>query len=214
MSESTWRACNNCGKPIMFGSLYYVCSVSTCNRKRRPLRFCTVDCWDAHLPDANHRSAWAVEETAPTEAEAAVESRRVGSDPGRGSGGRGSVGSGDRRSDEGPRIRRLPPAGPRGTRGATSRSDPFARRPVARQAPSSAPGRAPSVPEEPDDGILVVASKLQEYIRLRSGGMSTSAGVLRILSDHVRRLCDHAIVEADHDGRRTVMDRDLPPRRR
>ena len=62
---STWRRCNSCEKPIAFETIYYVCSVSTCNRKRNPLRFCSVDCWDAHLPIVNHRSASAVEERAP-----------------------------------------------------------------------------------------------------------------------------------------------------
>lgn len=60
-----WKTCNICKKPIDFGAIYYVCSVSTCNRKRTALRFCSVDCWDAHLPDARHRSASAVEERAP-----------------------------------------------------------------------------------------------------------------------------------------------------
>jgi hypothetical protein len=65
MSESIWRECSNCKKPIRHGQKYLVCSVSTCNRKRNSLVFCTIGCWDAHLPDANHRQAWAVEETAP-----------------------------------------------------------------------------------------------------------------------------------------------------
>ena len=65
MSESIWRECSNCKKPIRHGQEYHVCSVSTCNRKRNSLVFCSIDCWDAHLPDANHRRAWAVVETAP-----------------------------------------------------------------------------------------------------------------------------------------------------
>jgi hypothetical protein len=28
--------------------------------------FCSVSCWEVHLPDANHREAWAVERRAPT----------------------------------------------------------------------------------------------------------------------------------------------------
>jgi len=65
-----WRACSNCKKPIRFGSVYWVCSVSTCNRKRTSLVFCTIGCWDAHLPLANHRSAWAEERQAPAGPEA------------------------------------------------------------------------------------------------------------------------------------------------
>jgi hypothetical protein len=63
---STWRPCNMCKKPIAFGATYWVCSVSTCNRLRTRLHFCTVECWDAHLPGARHREAWAEEETAPS----------------------------------------------------------------------------------------------------------------------------------------------------
>lgn len=57
--------CTMCGKPISYGGVYYVCSVSTCNKKRLPMRFCSWDCWDAHLPDARHRNASCIEERAP-----------------------------------------------------------------------------------------------------------------------------------------------------
>ncbi len=67
-----WRSCNICKQEIPFQSKYYVCSVSTCNHKRTGLVFCSVDCWDAHLPDARHRDgAGAIEEKAPSRAEAA-----------------------------------------------------------------------------------------------------------------------------------------------
>ena len=65
----TWRSCSNCKKPIGFSQIYYVCSVSTCNKKRGGFVFCSVDCWDAHLPFARHRSSSAVEERAPTRAQ-------------------------------------------------------------------------------------------------------------------------------------------------
>lgn len=68
MSES-WRPCSVCKEPIAPGAVYWVCSVSTCNRKRTALAFCSVDCWEVHLPDANHREAWAVEKRAPTAAD-------------------------------------------------------------------------------------------------------------------------------------------------
>lgn len=64
-SESQWRRCNACKRPIALGSRYWTCNVSTCNRKRTGLVFCSVTCWDVHLPGANHRAAWAVEQTAP-----------------------------------------------------------------------------------------------------------------------------------------------------
>jgi hypothetical protein len=65
----TWRRCSACKKDIPLASVYWVCSVSTCNRKRTGLVFCNVDCWEIHLPTERHREAWAVEERAPTEPE-------------------------------------------------------------------------------------------------------------------------------------------------
>ena len=50
---------------IAWGGVWYRCSVSTCNKKRLPLHFCSPDCWDAHLPDANHRGPLCIEERAP-----------------------------------------------------------------------------------------------------------------------------------------------------
>ncbi len=56
--------------------------------------------------------------------------------------------------------------------------------------------------------ILVVASKLKNYIRSKSG-MNTSSAVIEALSGKVRQLCDQAIDNAKRDGRKTVMDRDF-----
>lgn len=64
-----WRKCNSCKKPIGYSGKYYVCNVSTCNRKRTGLVFCDVSCWDAHVPMMNHRESWAEERKAPTLAE-------------------------------------------------------------------------------------------------------------------------------------------------
>lgn len=70
MSESApWRRCSACKKPIALGAKYWVCNVSTCNRKRTGLVFCTLDCWEVHLPTAKHRKSWALERVAPTRPE-------------------------------------------------------------------------------------------------------------------------------------------------
>jgi hypothetical protein len=61
-----WRRCSSCKKEIGFTRTYWVCNVSTCNRKRTGLIFCTTSCWDVHLPLMNHREAWAEERRAPT----------------------------------------------------------------------------------------------------------------------------------------------------
>jgi hypothetical protein len=163
----TWKACSSCKKDIAYRAAYYVCSVSTCNRKRTGYAFCSVDCWDAHVPVLNHREAWAEERTAPpppaaepppTPEPAAAPGRR--------------------------RIVR-----PSGTR--------------ARQSPDLSPVT--------DKEVLVVASRLKNYVRERSGDMSTSAEVLDILSDLIRQQCDDAIRRARRDGRRTIKGRDFKP---
>ncbi len=56
--------------------------------------------------------------------------------------------------------------------------------------------------------VLVVASKLKNYIRTKSG-MNTSSAVMSALSAKVRELCDQAIERAKSEGRKTVMDRDF-----
>ncbi len=56
--------------------------------------------------------------------------------------------------------------------------------------------------------ILIVASKLKNYIRTKSG-MNTSSTVIEVLSNKIRQLCDQAIDHAKQDGRKTVMDRDF-----
>ncbi len=66
---TTWTKCNACKKPIGFKSIYWTCSVSTCNTKRNTLKFCSVSCWDSHVPVYNHRNAWALEQTSPSREE-------------------------------------------------------------------------------------------------------------------------------------------------
>jgi hypothetical protein len=61
-----WRPCSSCKKPIKYSSRFYECSVSTCNRKRTGYVFCSVGCWERHLPGARHRDAGAVEKQSPS----------------------------------------------------------------------------------------------------------------------------------------------------
>jgi hypothetical protein len=67
--DSTWKRCSTCKRPIGFRAPYFACNVSTCNRKGTDFAFCSVACWDAHVPVLRHRNAWAEEKTAPTAAE-------------------------------------------------------------------------------------------------------------------------------------------------
>jgi histone H3/H4 len=56
--------------------------------------------------------------------------------------------------------------------------------------------------------ILVVASKLKNYIRSKSD-MNTSGSVMAVVSDRIREMCDQAIENARNDKRKTVKDRDF-----
>src|SRR5437667_297332 len=55
---SFWKRCSTCKKELPFVSTYWACNVSTCNRPRTALAFCSVACWDAHVPMLRHRDAW------------------------------------------------------------------------------------------------------------------------------------------------------------
>ena len=158
--EDRWRRCSACKESIRLGARYWTCNVSTCNQKRTGLVFCTVSCWEVHLPTANHRETWAVECTAPLEPEAPT-----------------------------------PTSGPK--------PEKRGRRRIVTGTPP------PSAPADRPEEILIIASRLKDYIR-GSSGFNTSEKALGPLSRIVRRACDEAIENASRDGRRTVLDRDIP----
>jgi hypothetical protein len=60
-----WRYCSSCKKAIDFNQKYFECSVSTCVGKRTGYVFCSLFCWERHLPGAKHRDAGAVEKISP-----------------------------------------------------------------------------------------------------------------------------------------------------
>jgi hypothetical protein len=157
-----WRRCSICKTEIDFERAYWVCNVSTCNRKRTGLVFCSVSCWDAHLGFENHRESWAVERRAPSREE---EARATGAS-----------------------------------------SAPRPRRRIVRSAASEKAPRRNDLPRD----VLIVASKLKEYVRAASG-MNTSDRVMSVLSDRVRALCDQAIRNARRAERKTLLDRDFEP---
>ena len=152
-----WKRCSSCKEGIGLRQTYWVCSVSTCNRKRTGLVFCSTDCWDAHLGFVNHRESWAEERTAPDSAAQAT---------------------------------------------ASAKSQRAPRRAIVRDLAPNLGSDAPS------EEVLIVASKLKNYIRARSG-MNTSDRVMAVLSDQVRRLADRAIEKARRAERKTVLDRDF-----
>ena len=206
-----WRRCSSCKNPINYSSKYYVCSVSTCNRKRVGYVFDSVHCWERHLPGARHRDAAAVEMKSPTYAQWKAELEADGAGVGAGSSA-GAAGSGAGSS-----------AGAAGSgAGTSSHSQSTAlgadRQPqrVIVKSPSAAPSPSTSSSSlgrgGPKDSleaeILIVVSKLKNYIRERSE-MNTADAVAEILSTKVRRLCDRAIEKARAAGRKTVLDRDF-----
>lgn len=58
-----------------------------------------------------------------------------------------------------------------------------------------------------EEEILIVASKLKQYIKDKYD-LNTSANVMEALSRIVRRSTDQAVSKARSEGRKTVMDRD------
>jgi ATP-dependent 26S proteasome regulatory subunit len=82
-------------------------------------------------------------------------------------------------------------------------------RPAGGSVTAHAGGPALSNQYDHDD-ILVVVSKVKKYIRDR-GGVNTSDAIAEALGAHVRKVCDDAIRNAVRDGRKTVLDRDVPP---
>jgi hypothetical protein len=184
-----WMLCSACKKGIAFQAVHWVCSVSTCNRNRTRLVFCSVPCWDSHVATLRHRDAWAVEARAPGR----EEHMRGLAD---------AAHAADAAPASPPPHHAPPPRAPQ--------APPATARPAS--VTSHAGGPALSNQYDHDD-VLIVVSKLKKYIRDRSG-MNTSDAVADALGDHVRTVCDEAIRAAARDGRKTVLDRDVPPSRR
>ena len=76
LDPNLWKKCSSCKKPIAFLAKYYVCSVSTCNGQRTGYVFCSVPCFEVHLPSARHKDAAAIEMRAPSKADAQREPTR------------------------------------------------------------------------------------------------------------------------------------------
>ena len=57
--------------------------------------------------------------------------------------------------------------------------------------------------------VLVVTSKVKKYIKEKSG-YNTSGSTIDAISGVVEKICNQAIENAEKDGRKTVMDRDVP----
>lgn len=64
-TSNVWKKCSSCKKDIGFKTKYYLCNVSTCNGKRTGYVFCSIACYERHLPGARHKDAYAIEEISP-----------------------------------------------------------------------------------------------------------------------------------------------------
>jgi hypothetical protein len=190
-NEAFWRRCSTCKSSIGFTTTYWICNVSTCNRKKMELVFCEVSCWDAHVPLMRHRESWAEERQSPT---AGDWQRHQAAMHETGPGARTP-----KRADK-PKVEtsRTPSTSPTVIRRKKSTGDE-----TPNQA--SAPRQTPAIQS---DEILIVASKLKAYVKAQSG-FNTSDRVMAILSDRVRVMCDAAIRRARSEEQQTVMERDV-----
>lgn len=234
-----FRRCTTCKDPIAFEARYYKCSVSTCNKKRMTLVFCSVSCWEAHQADARHRDAGAEEAKAPTRAvwerETKDERARIEE--------RGAV-------PAAPTMSRVSYSVSREVlvvstrikayiqeRAGMSTSDKAfnvlsdhvrevldlaiaaaARdgrktvmdRDVEPVTRSRAPSLATGAPERDDrPRDIVVIVTKVKQYVKERSGMNTADSVATVLSGHMRRLAREAIRKAGADDRKTVLDRDV-----
>ncbi|MFN0252784.1 MAG: hypothetical protein ACKV2T_38270 [Kofleriaceae bacterium] len=200
-----WMKCTECRTEIVYGQTYWQCSVSTCNRSRMPLYFCSVVCWDSHLSTVRHRDAYAVEVKAPTKDAWAREQAEAAASP-----PRAIPATPDR-----PNASSTPNPPPRPMPTAPTPVAVTTRRVVGDASPATAAvveGSA-TLSDTFDREVLIVVSKMKKYIKDRSG-FNCSDAVAEFLSDHVRAVCDEAIRAAGRDERKTVLDRDVPKLRR
>lgn len=178
-TQTYWRKCSTCKKEIALNSKYYECSVSTCTGQRTGYVFCSVSCWEVHLPGAKHRDAGAVEKKSPAYADSSA------SEPSPGQTGMSA--SSAQSNHQAPQRRII-------VGGTNASGISLTKNPTVKSAMSSE--------------VLVVVSKMKQYIRDLSE-MNTSEDVSQILSDMIRTECEKAITSARAEGRKTVMARDF-----
>jgi hypothetical protein len=133
-----WLHCSACKTDIPYRAAHWVCSVSTCNRARMKLVFCSVACWDSHVADARHRDAWAVEARAPSREEWAAQQAERDDEP------------------DAPAAP-PPPAAPRKV--VTAGQAP---------APAQTLSSGPALSSTYERDVLIVVSKMKKYIKDRS----------------------------------------------
>jgi len=238
-SSTGFKRCSTCKEEIGFDTRYYLCSVSTCNRKKMTLVFCSVPCWDAHQADARHRDAGAEEARSPSAAEWA---KQVAAEKDR---------TAAKVDDGAPvALQRVTGAASLDTLVISSKLKDYIRaraqmntadrvlgylsdhlRQLADRAIEAAgrDGRktvmdrdvTPLVTRgleslatgagDPDDRVddVFIVTSKLKAYIKARAGMSTSDSVPLVLSTHVRKLARQAIRHAGTDDRKTVLDRDF-----
>ena len=63
---ASWKRCGVCKRDLGFNAEFYECSVSTCTSGRGHPVFCSVRCWEQHVPVMRHRDAWAEQKVSPS----------------------------------------------------------------------------------------------------------------------------------------------------
>ena len=159
VEQNFWRKCIVCKKEIKYTMKYYKCSVTSCDKKRSPAQFCSVDCWDVHRSIMSHKSAGADEYHSPSKEKWLQETSNA------------------------PKVR------------VVSKN-------VSIESSNS------NIQSLGSDEILVVVSKLKAFVK-EATGLNTSADVMPILSDIIRKSCVKAAHSAERNERKTLMARDF-----
>ncbi len=189
-TENSWKKCSSCKKSIPFAAKYYLCSVSSCNGQRTGYVFCSVLCFEVHLPGARHKDAAAIEERAPSKAIVAAANPLASSIT-----KTGSASIADARSTISQSSSTVPDRAPQRT---------IVRPSATTTMNAGIANLANKGPQE----VLVIASRLKDYITAKSE-FNTSGHVMEVLSEHLRAITDRAIENARAEGRKTVLDRDF-----
>jgi len=176
-----WSKCSSCKKEIGYSSRYYVCSVSSCNTKRTGYRFCSVSCFETHVPGARHKNAGAVEEQSPVKSQP---SPQWSASPVQKS-----------EAPKKPIVQQSAQETPRPSTG------------VKRRIVSGSQGNPRRVTTESDE-ILIIASRFKEFMKTQSD-LNCSQAVMTALSNHVRMIAMQAADNARDQGRKTLMEYDF-----
>jgi histone H3/H4 len=184
------------------------------------LTFCSLPCFEAHVPMLRHREAWAEEQRAPSFeayqaqkiaddlAENEAKQERLAGAALKEQSIAGRAGRDKERPDRVVDSERLGRVDSNWDAGVSARVSSVERQAATATGSKPAASKELTMSNEVTKEVLVVISKVKSYIRAKSG-MNTSDAVTEALSELVRSACEQAIEKAKSDGRKTVMARDI-----